>query len=290
MLISKKRYLQGFGICVILLGFLRAANPGWGINGDDGSLAADTLSQKDSVAITALSLSMLEESEGEGADEVATQSNGDTDKADKKKDAATQHGRHTSIFFSKKKHPIYSVPSYANTFPDINDVQIVAAQRYGIDPIHNSDTTLDGMGLVYVGESPYYDVARLNASEPYLVPRAAQLLHDIGRAYFDSLQVKRIPLHRFIVTSLLRTHEHVDKLRRHNGNATENSCHLYATTFDISYNRYNRVGAPDMPLPPPTRSDTLKWVLSEVLRDMREKGRCYIKYEVKQGCFHVTTK
>lgn len=38
------------------------------------------------------------------------------------------------------------------------------------------------------------------------------------------------------------------------------------------------------------RSDTLKWVLSEVLRDMREQGRCYIKYEVKQGCFHMTVR
>jgi prophage antirepressor-like protein len=34
----------------------------------------------------------------------------------------------------------------------------------------------------------------------------------------------------------------------------------------------------------------LKWVLSEVLRDFREAGRCYVKYEVKQGCFHLTTR
>jgi hypothetical protein len=38
------------------------------------------------------------------------------------------------------------------------------------------------------------------------------------------------------------------------------------------------------------RNDTLKWVLSEVLRDMREQKRCYIKYEVKQGCFHMTVR
>ena len=31
-------------------------------------------------------------------------------------------------------------------------------------------------------------------------------------------------------------------------------------------------------------------ILSEVLRDMREQGRCYIKYEVKQGCFHMTVR
>ena len=38
------------------------------------------------------------------------------------------------------------------------------------------------------------------------------------------------------------------------------------------------------------RNDTLKWILSEVLNDMRRQNRCYIKYEVKQGCFHITVK
>jgi hypothetical protein len=31
-------------------------------------------------------------------------------------------------------------------------------------------------------------------------------------------------------------------------------------------------------------------VLAEVLRDAREAGHCYIKYEVKQGCFHITAR
>jgi hypothetical protein len=82
----------------------------------------------------------------------------------------------------------------------------------------------------------------------------------------------------------------VVKLRRRNGNATENSCHLYGTTFDICYNRYKTVEDPDGPPRRQVRNDTLKWVLSEVLRDMREQGRCYIKYEVKQGCFHMTVR
>ena len=37
-------------------------------------------------------------------------------------------------------------------------------------------------------------------------------------------------------------------------------------------------------------SDTLKMVLSEVLRDLKKNGRCYVKYELKQGCFHITTR
>jgi hypothetical protein len=36
--------------------------------------------------------------------------------------------------------------------------------------------------------------------------------------------------------------------------------------------------------------DTLKLVLSEVLRDLRESEACYVKYELKQGCFHITAR
>ena len=28
--------------------------------------------------------------------------------------------------------------------------------------------------------------------------------------------------------------------------------------------------------------------VSEVLNDMRQQKRCLVKYEVKQGCFHIT--
>ena len=88
----------------------------------------------------------------------------------------------------------------------------------------------------------------------------------------------------------MRTREDVERLRTTNRNATENSCHLYGTTFDICYNRYTRVNDPEGKQMKATSNDTLKWVLSEVLRDMRVANRCYIKYEVKQGCFHITVR
>ena len=89
------------------------------------------------------------------------------------------------------------------------------------------------------------------------MPKASILLQDIGRNFFDSLQVKNIPLTKLLVTSVLRTKEDVRKLRRYNHNATENSCHLYGTTFDIAYNKYS-------PITRSVRDDTLKWILSEV--------------------------
>ncbi len=144
--------------------------------------------------------------------------------------------------------------------------------------------------MVYIGANPYFYVDRLKSSIPYLVPQAAVLLQDIGRNFFDSLQVKGIPLHKIIITSVMRSREDIERLRGHNGNAKPNSCHLYGTTFDIGYNRYITVQDPDGPARRQVRNDSLKWVLSEVLNDLRNLNRCYVKYEIHQGCFHVTTR
>jgi len=191
----------------------------------------------------------------------------------------------------EQPHRIYSVPSYRGCFPDSNSVQLVAARRWGVSPVRDRrDAEARKSELVFMAASPYYHVDPLSSSIPYLVPRAALLLHDIGQAFFDSLQVKGVPLHRFIVTSVLRSQADVARLRRTNTNATEHSCHLYGTTFDIAYNRYETVSDPSLPPCRSVRNDTLKFILSEVLRDMRERHRCYIKYEVKQGCFHMTVR
>lgn len=193
--------------------------------------------------------------------------------------------------FSNMPHRINSVPSYDEAFPDTQAVQLVAAERWGVTPVKNrQDAEARKRELVYVGANPYYHIDPLYSSIPYLVPRAAVLLEDIGRAFFDSLYVKGIPLHKIIVTSVLRSQADVAKLRCHNGNATENSCHLYGTTFDITYVRYKTVEPPEGPARRPVRDDSLKFVLCEVLRDMREQGRCYIKYERKQSCFHMTVR
>ena len=191
---------------------------------------------------------------------------------------------------STTKHPIRSVASYADAFPDMQDVQIQAANKFGVSPVQNrAEAERRKMELVYVGANPYFFVEPLRSSIPYLVPRASVLLQDIGRNFFDSLQIKGVPLNKIIVTSVLRSKDDVNRLRGFNGNATENSCHLYGTTFDICYNRYKTVAPPDQPRRA-VQNDTLKWVLSEVLRDLRQQGRCYVKYEVKQGCFHITTR
>ena len=185
---------------------------------------------------------------------------------------------------SQKKNRIVGVRDYEESFPDSQPQQLDAALRYGVKPVADrADAEKRKSELVSVGSNPYYNMKKLNSSIPYLVPRAAILLQDIARNFMDSLQTKRVPINKLLVSSVLRTKEDVEKLRRYNHNATENSCHLYGTTFDIAYNKYASV----------TRSvtnDTLKWVLSEVLNDLRSQGRCFIKHEKHQGCFHITVR
>ena len=191
-----------------------------------------------------------------------------------------------------KWHPVRSVPSYAKCFPDVQDVQIVAAKRWGVRPVRNREEAEHRREqLVYIGANPFYCIDKgMRHSIPYLVPRAANLLSNIGRSYLDSLYIKGIPLHRIIVSSVLRTQDDVARLQRGNGNATSESCHMFGTTFDICYNRFSTVSPPGEPERRAVQNDTLKWVLSEVLRDIRKEERCYIKYEVKQGCFHITVR
>lgn len=290
--ISEKRYLQGFGLVVIALATLRAVCPsvaGGGLAAD--GLAADSL-RTDSVAAdsTALVETVAETPEQAAPLQPADESAQLAAEAD-----APRPLTHPSRFFHADgtlvKNPIYSVPHFGNTFPDQNDVQLLAAEKYGVKPVADrADAERRKDELVYVGSNPFFHVDRLKNSIPYLVPRAAVLLQDIGSNFFDSLQVKGIPLHKIIVTSVLRSRADVAQLQSRNSNATTNSCHLYATTFDVCYNRYKTVSDPDGRERRKVQNDTLKWVLSEVLRDLREQQRCLIKYEVKQGCFHITVK
>ena len=268
MKISKNRYLQGFVVVVLLLALVRLVFPGVA----EPRLAKNEKGQ-DSAEVDSL--------KGMKKDELSAAPD-------------TAMAGMASIFFDKDgkevKHRIFSVPHFGNTFPDQQDVQILAANQHGVAPVQNREEAEHSKGkLVYVGSNPFFYVDKLNNSIPYLVPKASVLLQDIGRAYFDSLQIKGIPLHKIIVTSILRTKDDVAKLRTRNGNATENSCHLYGTTFDICYNRYKQIQTKDQPRRQ-VQNDTLKWVFSEVLKDFREKNRCYIKYEVHQGCFHITVR
>lgn len=188
-------------------------------------------------------------------------------------------------------HNIRGVVSYKRSFNDMNEVQLATAKRIGIRPITSREAINEvGVELTEIKSCERYDVDSLTHSIPYLIPKASALLDSLGLNFLDSLECKGLNPNKVIVTSVLRTKDDVDKLRRTNGNASLNSCHFYGTTFDVSWKRFAKVEDPDGRPMQDVNSDTLKLVLSEVLRDMKKAERCYVKYERKQGCFHITVR
>lgn len=177
-----------------------------------------------------------------------------------------------------KRHPKRR-PNFHKDFNHLNDVHLSAARRLGIHPLNSRDDLPNYQGrLVELHATKYYKVDKLTQSVPYLVPKAADFLTDLGRL----MQEYNGTHSRFIVTSVLRTQSDVKKLRRGNVNASENSTHCYATTVDITYNRFDIHGK--------TYEGKLKEDLAKALYDLQEQGYCYVKYEVKQPCFHITVR
>lgn len=180
---------------------------------------------------------------------------------------------------------VVPVGRLATVFSDLNDQHLKAAKALGISPIDSEqDILYASRPLARVESCREYYIDDLTHSYPYLVPEAASLLREIGARFCDSLQARGGGAYRIKVTSLLRTPGTVHRLRRVNRNSTEASAHQYATTFDISYSKF----VCDNDSTGRTVED-LKNLLAEILYDLRADGRCLIKYERKQGCFHITT-
>lgn len=186
---------------------------------------------------------------------------------------------------------IRGVVSYRRSFPDLNEKHLSIAQAIGIRPLENrQEAEKMKEQLNHIINNEYYTVDSLTYSIPYLVPRASELLDTIGSNFLDSLTAKGLNPNQVIVTSVLRTKDDVKRLRRRNGNASANSAHCYGATFDVSWKRFKKVEDKDGRPLQDVSSDTLKLVLAEVLRDLRQADKCYIKYELKQGCFHITAR
>ena len=137
---------------------------------------------------------------------------------------------------------IHRLPTYIEQRPlkqifnDSNALQLVAAEKNGIKPITSlRDAYRIDKPLIRIFSCEAYMLDDLSASVPYLVPKAAQLLKEIGYAFQDSIRKRGGKDYRIKVTSVTRTVYSVSKLMRRNRAATENSCHRYGTTFDISW-------------------------------------------------------
>ncbi len=177
--------------------------------------------------------------------------------------------------------------NYPRIFNDLNDTQLIAAHENGTPhTLTIEELEVGKYGLQRIESNKLYKVDPLTHSAPYLVPKAKKLLDDLGDAFQDSLYNRGYDRrHRFIVTSVYRTQDHIKRLRRSgNVNASQNSCHQYGTTIDITYVRF------DKPEEHRANDPKLLQLLMQTVYDMHKEGRCYVKYERKQSCLHITVR
>ena len=194
----------------------------------------------------------------------------------------------TFVIVPKLQTRIYGKINEAElTFNDLQSKQIASAQKLGITPLNARRDVAIYLGqseldkkLIKISSNSLYYVRELTHSVPYLVPEAETLLSDIAREF----QTISGTNSRFEVTSVLRTKEDVSKLQSRNSNATSNSCHCYATTFDISYVSFKT------DVLHPKNNAELREALSQAVYNMRKQNRCYVKFENNQKCYHITVR
>lgn len=181
-------------------------------------------------------------------------------------------------------HVNYLGHNYGKVFNDSNYIHWNEAEKIGITPLTDLRSYWKATrGLTKIASCRDYYVEELNFSRPFLVAEASQMLAEIGRRFRDSIDARGGGNYRIKVTSVMRTPQSIARLRRRNSNAVDSSVHSLATTIDISHSSFI---ADDAAMP---RSvNDLKGILSEVLYAMRNEGKCYVKYERKQPCFHIT--
>lgn len=179
--------------------------------------------------------------------------------------------------------------NYGSKFNDTNQTHIDVAKVVGLpSPLQlNSDVKKHKSKLTRISSTHNYKVDDLTHSLPYLTKNAAKELDAIAADFADILERNGLPHYRFIVTSVLRTEESVTALQKSgNINSTTNSAHCYGTTFDITYTRFDKKDRTSDYM----TEDNLKLVLGQALLNEQRAGHIYVKYEVKQACFHITSR
>lgn len=177
--------------------------------------------------------------------------------------------------------------SFNNDFNDLNDIQLESAIKIGISPVSSRDELSQFSSLKDISHISTIHLDELTHSSPLLIPQASKLLEDISEAFVQRLERDTLPIYKPIITSVTRTIEDIQGLSQANSNASQNSTHRYGTSFDISWKRFMKAD----PLDPRTlEPEELKHLLAIILKEFHNQGRCYIKHEKRQACFHITTR
>jgi uncharacterized protein YcbK (DUF882 family) len=180
-------------------------------------------------------------------------------------------------------------------YSDLNKLHLKYAESNGIKGFKSDKEFNESIkklvsdgDLVKIENSDYYVVDKLTHSHPYLTPKAADLLDEIGKRFQDKLEENDMKKRYFQITSLLRTGESQRRLSRSNTNASSNSSHLYGTTFDITYARVFR--KPKLMDKYEVEDGPAIKLLSEAIGELRKENRCVVVTERNERCFHITVR
>lgn len=199
----------------------------------------------------------------------------------------------TAEKFIEPKEPNVIGTIRVDKYSDLNKTHLKYAQSNGIKGFKSDKDFRESINdyvkegdLVKIETSDYYILDKLSHSHPYLTPKAADLLEDIGKRFQMKLDEKNIKKRYFEITSLLRTGESQRRLGRSNTNASSNSSHLYGTTFDITYARVFR--KPKLSKDYEIADGPAIKLLSEAIGELRKEKRCVVVTERNERCFHIT--
>jgi hypothetical protein len=196
-----------------------------------------------------------------------------------------------------------------------NPQQMVAARRLGIRP-GTSEGELERLvsegTLVRLADTTDLWVVReLEHSTPYVVPDVEVFLRELATRFQAALARLDIPPYRLEVSSVLRSAEDQERLRRVNPNAAAGeSTHQFGTTFDVLYSAYAPPAAPlvEPRIPEaPWLEPQLRWaaatraealaarysrelqeILGRVLLEMQGEGKVMVTLERLQPVYHMT--
>lgn len=195
-----------------------------------------------------------------------------------------------------------------------NPQHLQSARRLGVpQPVTaaSRDRLLNEGRLVRLDDNRYWTVRELTHSVPLATPDVAALLTEIGERFHERLGRLGLPPLRMEITSVLRTAEDQEQLRRVNPNAARGeSTHMFGTTVDIAYSSFMPPQEPVLQLDtaeapwlePYLRrienaatetgaarmSRELQAELGHVLRAMQSEGKVMVTMEVRQPVYHIT--
>jgi hypothetical protein len=195
-----------------------------------------------------------------------------------------------------------------------NAQHLAAARRLGIPPDSPQDVlerlVREGRLVRLQDTTDLWIVRRLDYSQPLLTPGAEAMLRQLAGRFQAQLAELGAPAFRLEVTSVLRSAEDQERLRRVNPNAAAGeSTHMYGTTLDVAYSAFaapaepiartdaaqpaiqpllDRYAAAAAEAVAARRSRELQAILGQVLRTMQREGHVLVTLERLQPVYHMT--